>query len=155
MVLEDQFRVWLHDCPIGRIHRRADYTRFVFDPAYRSDPLRAVLGLCFEDNMLALHTANMRLPSWFSNLLPEGRLRELIGRARGVCVEREMELLAEVGHDLPGAVRVLPEDAPVAVDLTESDTGHVHQPVHSREGAGLVTNSTTCYKAPQAGTRRS
>lgn len=119
--IEDQFRVWLHDRPIGRIHRRGDYTRFVFDPEYGSDPRRAVLGLRFEDNMLARHTANMRLPPWFSNLLPEGRLRELIGRARGVTVEREMELLAEVGHDLPGAVRVLPEDTPVAVDLSELD----------------------------------
>jgi hypothetical protein len=30
---------------------------------------------------------------------------------------------------------------------------HVHQRVHSRDGAGLATNSITCYRAPQAGTR--
>jgi serine/threonine-protein kinase HipA len=51
----------------------------------------------------------MRLPPWFSNLLPEGVLRQWIADERGVPASREMELLAQVGHDLPGAVRVLTE----------------------------------------------
>jgi serine/threonine-protein kinase HipA len=128
MTREDQFRVYLHNRPIGHLHRRENLTRFVFDSDYLSDPHRAVLGLRFEENLFARHAANMRLPPWFSNLLPEGRLREWIGQARGESVDREMELLAQVGHDLPGAVRVLAADAPVVMDLAEAGP-------HPRAGA--------------------
>ncbi|XUM05233.1 HipA N-terminal domain-containing protein [Streptomyces venezuelae ATCC 10712] len=52
-------------------------------------------------------------PPWFSNLLPEGVLRRWIADDRKVSPDREMELLAQVGHDLPGAVRV--------IDIAEED----------------------------------
>jgi serine/threonine-protein kinase HipA len=106
---EEQFRVYLHDRLIGHLHRRDDLTRFVFASDYWSDPNRAVLGLRFEENPRERHRANMRLPPWFSNLLPEGRLRDWIADADKISVKREMELLAQVGYDLPGAVRVLPQ----------------------------------------------
>src|SRR5262249_10416628 len=73
-------------------------------------PDRAVLGLVFEDDPYADHASKLRLPPWFSNLLPEGRLRSWIAADRGVSADREMELLAQVGHDLPGAVRVLADE---------------------------------------------
>jgi len=107
---ERQFVVWLRDQKTGVLHAKDDYTWFVLDPGYITNPSREVLGLRFEQDLRARHSANMRLPPWFSNLLPEGRLREWIANDRGVSVEREMELLAEVGHDLPGAVRVLATD---------------------------------------------
>lgn len=103
---EQGFAVHLHGRPIATLHRRGDYTWLTFDPDYIEDPDRAVLGLRFEEDLRARHAANLRLPPWFSNLLPEGALREWIAEARGVPVTREMELLAHVGHDLPGAVQV-------------------------------------------------
>lgn len=118
---EEQFCVYLQDRIVGRLYRRENFTRYVFEEGYWQDPHRAVLGLRFEDNPLARHQAKMRLPSWFSNLLPEGRLRAWIARARHASIEREMELLAQVGHDLPGAVRVLPADQVLPVDLSGSD----------------------------------
>lgn len=121
---EEQFCVYLHDQAIGRLHRRDDVTRFVFDEGYWENPNRAVLGLRFEENPRARHQSHMRLPSWFSNLLPEGRLREWIARARGASVKREMELLAQVGHDLPGAVRVLAAGQVVPVDLSGEGAPH-------------------------------
>jgi serine/threonine-protein kinase HipA len=75
-----------------------------------------VLGLLFEQDPLRTHAAALRLPPWFSNLLPEGLLREWIAADRGVSADREMELLAQVGHDLPGAVRVLPAPSPPPLD---------------------------------------
>jgi len=54
------------------------------------------------------YAAALRVPPWFSNLLPEGPLRQWIADERGVSLDREMELLAQVGHDLPGAVQILP-----------------------------------------------
>lgn len=114
---ESQFCVYLHGQLIGRLHRRDNLTRFVFEEDYWVDPSRAVLGLRFEEDPRASHRSNMRLPPWFSNLLPEGRLRDWIAQARGVTVEREIELLVQVGHDLPGAVRVSTADAVVPVEL--------------------------------------
>jgi len=109
---ESVHAVWLHDRQIGTIYQRGDYTRFTLSERYRTDPDRPVLGLLFEQDLLAAHTAALRLPPWFSNLLPEGSLRDWIAEDRGVSPHREMELLAQVGHDLPGAVRVLPADVP-------------------------------------------
>ena len=100
------FAVWLNKERVGTIHSRQDYTWFEFARDYLSDPNRSVLGLQFEQDLNARHSANMRLPPWFSNLLPEGRLRDWVAEARGVSPDREIELLAQVGFDLPGAVRV-------------------------------------------------
>lgn len=118
---EEQFGVYLQDRLVGRLHRRDNFTRFIFEEGYWQDPHRAVLGLRFEDDPHARHQAKMRLPPWFSNLLPEGRLRDWIARARRVSVDREIELLAQVGHDLPGAVRVLPSNQLIPVDLSGVD----------------------------------
>ena len=104
------FGVWLYEWRVGLLRQRGDYTWFTFDEHYLADQARPVLGLFFEQDLRARHASALRLPPWFSNLLPEGRLREWIAAARRVSPEREMELLAQVGHDLPGAVRVLPDD---------------------------------------------
>jgi serine/threonine-protein kinase HipA len=105
---EIRHSVWLRRDRVGTLVQRGDYTRFVFSERYLNDPDRPVLGLIFEQDLSARHAAALRLPCWFSNLLPEGRLREWIAADRKVSPQREMELLAQVGHDLPGAVRVLP-----------------------------------------------
>lgn len=105
---EIRHSVWLRGDRVGTLFQRGDYTRFVFSDEYLDDPDRPVLGLLFEQDLSARHAAALRLPCWFSNLLPEGRLREWIAADRKVSPQREMELLAQVGHDLPGAVRVLP-----------------------------------------------
>jgi serine/threonine-protein kinase HipA len=105
---EIRHSVWLRGDRVGTLFQRGDYTRFGFSQRYLDDPDRAVLGLVFEQDLFARHAAALRLPCWFSNLLPEGRLREWIAADRKVSPQREMELLAQVGHDLPGAVQVLP-----------------------------------------------
>lgn len=108
---EQRHGVWLGGYRVGTLHQRGDHTRFTFTEEYLGDPGRPVLGLVFEQNLRARYASALRLPPWFSNLLPEGRLRDWIAADRNVSVDREMELLAQVGHDLAGAVRVLPEDA--------------------------------------------
>ena len=105
---ELRYAVFLHDTRVGTLYQRGDHTRFVLSPEYWSDPNRAILGLRFEEDPTGRHSAALRLPSWFSNLLPEGVLRQWIADDRGVSADREMELLAQVGHDLPGAVQVVP-----------------------------------------------
>jgi serine/threonine-protein kinase HipA len=112
MLDEKRFGVWLYEDRAGTLNHRGDYTWFTFDADYLTNLPRSVLGLVFEEDLHASHASAMRLPAWFANLLPEGRLREWIAADTGVSVKREMELLAHVGHDLPGAVRVLPEAEP-------------------------------------------
>ena len=118
---EDQFCVFLGNQLVGRLHRRDEVTRFVFEDGYWDNPNRKVLGLQFEENPKARHRSHMRLPAWFSNLLPEGRLREWVAQARGASIQREMELLAQVGHDLPGAVRVVEAETIQMVDTAGAD----------------------------------
>ena len=112
MPREYHFGVWLRDRPVGTLAQRGDHTRFFLNTEYLTDPERPVLGLVFEQDLRARQSAALRLPPWFSNLLPEGRLRDWIAAERGVSAQREMELLAQTGHDLPGAVRVRPIEAP-------------------------------------------
>ena len=104
-----RYGVWLGGRQVGVLDQRGDYTAFSFLEDYLVDPERSVLGLQFEQDLTARQAAALRLPPWFSNLLPEGVLRKWIAAERGVSIDREMELLAHVGHDLPGAVQVLAE----------------------------------------------
>ncbi|EYT82663.1 phosphatidylinositol kinase [Streptomyces sp. Tu 6176] len=104
--------VLLHGVRVGTLCQRGDHTRFVLNQSYVENSSRPVLGLRFEEHLTGAYAAALRLPRWFSNLLPEGPLREWIAQDRGVSLDREMELLAQVGHDLPGAVQVLPADGP-------------------------------------------
>ncbi|KPI02827.1 HipA N-terminal domain protein [Actinobacteria bacterium OK074] len=109
---EIYYAVLLHGLRVGTLCQKGDYTRFVMSEHYLEDPQRFVLGLRFEENLRAPYASALRLPKWFSNLLPEGPLREWIADDRGVSLDREMELLAQVGHDLPGAVQVLRTEGP-------------------------------------------
>lgn len=101
----------------------------------------------------------MRLPPWFSNLLPEGRLRQWIAQARGVLAAREMQLLAEVGQDLPGAVQVTAEPGPIPPKREVVSAGadaNRGEPIwpFSLAGVGLkfsMLQQGDCFTAPGAG----
>jgi serine/threonine-protein kinase HipA len=89
---------------------QGDLSLFVFDDAYASDPARPVLSQSYSTASGALRQetrpTRTKLPPWFSNLLPEGRLREYLARRGGVNPTREFQLLRLLGEDLPGAVRI-------------------------------------------------
>lgn len=119
VVTEAVYAVRLHGEHVGAIQQRDRFTVFAFDPGYWQRPDRCVLGLWFEDHPRKRPHATDAVPAWFSGLLPEGPLRELIAREQGVSTYREMELLARIGTDLPGAVTVVPDlEAGVDADFT-------------------------------------
>lgn len=91
---------------VGHLFQRGDYAWLEWQEGYWDDPNRPVLGLRFESNPHERVSAALRLPPWFSNLLPEGRLRDWVARDAHVSSEREMMLLRRLGADLPGAVAV-------------------------------------------------
>jgi serine/threonine-protein kinase HipA len=88
----------------------SDQNLFVFDPAYIADSNRPVFSLSFYDAYRALTTnvrpVTRRLPPFFSNLLPEGALRQYIAERGEINIQREFFLLWLLGNDLPGAVTV-------------------------------------------------
>jgi serine/threonine-protein kinase HipA len=87
-----------------------DSIEFRFLGSYLSSYPRPVLGQAFEDDLSRFHKSRMRLPPFFSNLLPEGALRSLIATQAEVAEGREFWLLRLLGEDLPGAARAVPAD---------------------------------------------
>ncbi len=103
--------VLLYDEPIGTITRIAgDRSIFAFNESYIANENRPTLGLRFKDEAGELLTEfrpyQTRLMPFFSNLLPEERLRTYLADRAGVNPEREFFLLWVLGSDLPGAVTV-------------------------------------------------
>ena len=95
-------------------HVGGDRTLFSFTDDYIADGNRPTLGLAFKDQygqlITELPVKRKRLLPFFSNLLPEGHLREYLAGLAGVKQEREFYLLWALGHDLAGAVTVDPAD---------------------------------------------
>lgn len=110
--------VRLHGRRIGVITRLAgDRHIFAFEEDHVDDPGRPTLSLAFKSASGGLVTEirsyRVRVPPFFSNLLPEGHLRSYLAARIGVKPEREFLLLHALGADLPGAVTVASMDADV------------------------------------------
>jgi serine/threonine-protein kinase HipA len=105
---------------VGDLRRRSgDSWEFRFREDYISLRARPILGQFFEDDLQRVHRSTLLLPPFFSNLLPEGPLRELLARHAQVNEQREARLLEALGGDLPGAVVVEPGDG--SSDETEDE----------------------------------
>jgi len=105
--------VRLYGKQIGVINRLAgDRQFFGFEQDYIDDPQRPTLSLSFKGSTGGLVTnfrpVGRRVPVFFSNLLPEGHLRDYLATRADVNPEREFFLLAVLGADLPGALIVAP-----------------------------------------------
>jgi serine/threonine-protein kinase HipA len=119
--------VRLHGKQIGVINRLAgDRQIFAFEQDYIDDPQRPTLSLSFKGRtgglVTALSPVGRRVPPFFSNLLPEGHLREYLAKLADVNPEREFFLLAVLGADLPGALVIAPLEGDAKED--DADAGH-------------------------------
>ena len=117
--------VRLYGKQIGVITRLAgDRQLFAFEQDYIDDQERPTLSLSFKGRTGGLVTnfrpVGRRVPVFFSNLLPEGHLRDYLAKRADVNPEREFFLLAVLGADLPGAVVV----APLEGDEQPSEAHH-------------------------------
>lgn len=123
--------ILLHGEPIGALtHVGHDRSLFSFNKSYLENTNRPTLGLRFKDAFGALTTefkpTQTALMPYFSNLLPEGHLRDYLSERAGVKSEREFFLLWALGMDLPGAVTVIP-------DTTEVWPGRLDDRVEQRD----------------------
>ncbi len=107
--------VRLYNEPIGTLtHVGGERTLFAFNETYINNPDRPTLSLSFKDTFGQLladfKPYRIKLMPFFSNLLPEGHLRQYLAGTAGVHPEREFFLLWALGQDLPGAITVTAED---------------------------------------------
>ena len=113
--------VFLGDVPVGVLFREAGGRfRFLFAEAYAEMSNRPTLSLSYEaapGELMSLspRAHSGRLPPFFSNLLPEGPLRDLLIRRSGVPRSDEFALLRALGEDLPGGVRVVDPGAEAGI----------------------------------------
>jgi serine/threonine-protein kinase HipA len=115
-------RVLLGDRPVGRLTLDSqDGCDFRLMESYKRAYPRPVLGQVFLDDLDQIWRSRARVAPWFSNVLPEGPLRELIARQAGVSVTREFFLLHHLGKDLPGAVRIVADDSEAESQGDEGD----------------------------------
>ncbi|NBC34183.1 MAG: type II toxin-antitoxin system HipA family toxin [Alphaproteobacteria bacterium] len=119
--------VLLYGAPIGTLTLLpSGQSLFAFTRAYIGDENRPTLSLSYKDTMGGLITdvrpSRVRLPTFFSNLLPEGPLRAYLAERAGVKESREFALLSVLGQDLPGAITVRPAGgAAWGVDEADDD----------------------------------
>jgi len=120
--------VQLHGRQIGVITRLAgDRQLFAFEQDYVNDEKRPTLSLSFKGSsgglVTSLRPVGRRVPPFFSNLLPEGHLREYLAKRAHVNPEREFFLLAVLGADLPGALVIAPLEGRANQDDAHHDDG--------------------------------
>ncbi len=105
--------LFLHNKAIGTITRLPDDRNlFSFNQEYIDNPERSTLSLSFKDTfgdlLINSKPTRTRLSPFFANVLPEGYMRTYLAAHANVNPDREFFLLAALGQDLPGAIRVGP-----------------------------------------------
>ncbi len=105
--------VSLHGMEVGHLWADGTHSSFTFHEAYLDAADRPVLGQHFEDRLRKVTRRRRGMHPWFENALPEkaGLLRERVARAHRIDPEDSAALLALLGDDLPGAVRIREVDA--------------------------------------------
>jgi serine/threonine-protein kinase HipA len=120
--------VRLGDTLVGTLtHLGNESLIFTLDGAYvEAGAARPTLSLGFKASDGGLieqtRTTRVRLPPFFSNLLPEAHLREYLAARGGIHPDREFFLIWLLGADLPGAVHIQSADGrlpPAADDEAE------------------------------------
>lgn len=124
--------VLLYDEPIATLTRLSgDRSIFAFNETYIADDNRPTLGLRFKDEMGGLITEfrayQTEVMPFFSNLLPEERLRNYLAERAGVNPQREFFLLWVLGSDLPGAITIRPADGEAWPPDETSDEAHAKE----------------------------
>jgi serine/threonine-protein kinase HipA len=119
--------VFLQALKVGTVVRTpGDFNAFSLDPAYRTMAKPPILSLSLRAADGGLRkdpkpTAHM-LPALFANMLPEDKLREAMEKHHAGVVRQgnDFDLLAALGADLPGAVRVVPSDGSTTIAVQEN-----------------------------------
>jgi len=98
--------VFLHNQLAGVLSQKNRLFTFEYTSEYLASghpiPLSATLPLTSDDH------SSSRVKAFFSNLLPEGDLRNLIAKDRKISADNDFALLREIGGECAGAISLLP-----------------------------------------------
>lgn len=129
--------VYLNDYYVGMLTQLLDgRTVLAFDKGYINDSDRPTLSLSYKNVCRDIAFArdvvspSGKLPPFFSNLLPEEKLRTYLARKAGVRDTQEFQLLVALSDDLPGAVILHSDGDP----LIESELAEKESEVVPSEG---------------------
>lgn len=104
-----RLRVWAGLRPMGWFGHAAGEYFFEYDPQWLQQPGGYVLGPQFP--LQAQRFTGPLVRSFFENLLPEGTALEDVLNALPMRNPNTLELLGQLGQDLPGVLSLLPEGA--------------------------------------------
>lgn len=108
--------VFIHNQLAGVLSQKDRLFAFEYASEYLASshptPLSATLPLTSD-----AHTSD-RVKAFFSNLLPEGDLRNLIAKDRKISVDNDFALLREIGGECAGAVALFPPGERPQADAT-------------------------------------
>jgi serine/threonine-protein kinase HipA len=119
------FCVFLGEQLVGTLDEQTDgRLAFRMDEGYVSLGRRPVLSQSFEDDLRRTYWGKRPgdLPSYFSNLLPEGRFRRVVEQSLQERGDGDLGLLVALGSDLPGAVVLAQSDGHSAVLQPTAET---------------------------------
>lgn len=113
--------VFLQDKLVGTLTSLpGEQNLFSFAQEYLNDEHRHTLSQsCISKTgelILATKAYRVVLPPFFSNLLPEGSMRDYLAERGNVKPTREFPLLQLLGEDLPGAVTICTSETSSSVD---------------------------------------
>lgn len=104
-----QLSVYMLDELAGTLSNDGGSLAFEYDESYRArDDARA---LSVSLPLAEASFGNRASIAFFSNLLPEGEMRDVVARALGVSAANTFSMLAELGGDCAGAVVLRPVGA--------------------------------------------
>lgn len=132
--MNESLYVYYEDREVG-ILRPDDKGRLSF--AYSEAWLaRGAKGFPVSRSMpLSTETYSAVAHSYFTNLLPEGGLRELICNRLKISTENDYELLKRIGGDCAGALRILREEDDISLD------DQSYEPIADLTSAERITGS--------------
>ncbi len=112
-------QVSLNDAPIGTLTWLPSGSNFFsFSEDYLNNPNRPVLGQSFfrasGEIIPETRPTSGVLSPFFSNLLPEGHMRDYLAQRGGIKPSHEFKLIELLGEDLAGAITMRPlEGTPI------------------------------------------
>jgi len=133
--MNPELEIFLGETPVARLSRSADgLVGLRFLGSYVRMSRRPTLGLHYLGKLRIPADPETRVPSFFTNLLPDphGPLRALLVAAAGAREDQEMRLLSFLGEDLPGAIRVR-----AATGMEDEAPYPLSQRSQHLDGAGL------------------
>ncbi len=111
--------VWFGEQRVGGIHAAhgGDFS-FEYDPAWLASPNAFPVSVCLP--LRAAAWTGAEAAAWFGNLLPEGTAREAVCGRLGLSVGNDVDLLAAIGGECAGALRVVPTGLPRGGDREDT-----------------------------------